>query len=97
MDALLEKYKTVSDPTMKLWILPYINYLPLYNDLIEIKNFKYKIYKVGAIKNVMKIKLWPPFEIKREVKEEKIDYTKDIMERDINTLPSSIKNAKYNI
>ena len=96
MENLLEKYKAVYDPTMKLWILPYINYLPLYNDLIEIKNFKHKIYKVGTIaKNCYENKTLTTLKIKRKVKEEKIDYTKDNTERDVDTLPSSIKNALY--
>ena len=96
MKSLLEKYKAVFDPTMKLWILPYVNYLPLYNDLIEIKNFKHKIYKVGSIaKKCYENKTLTKLEIKRKIKEEIIDYTKDNKERDVNTLPRSIKNALY--
>ena len=77
---------------MKLLILPYVNYLPLYNDLIEIKNFKHKIYKVGSIaKKCYENKTLTKLEIKRKIKEEIIDYTKDNKERDVNTLPRSIK------
>ena len=96
MESLLEKYKAVFDPSLKLWLLPYVNYEPLYNDLIEIKNFKYKIYKIGSIaKKCHENKALTVLEIKRKVKEEKIDYTKDTMERNVDTLPKSIKNALY--
>ena len=96
MESLLQKYKAVFDPSLKLWLLPYVNYLPLYNDLIEIKNFKYKIYKIGSIaKKCHENKALTILEIKRKVKEEKIDYTKDTMERNVDTLPKSIKNALY--
>ena len=96
MESLLQKYKAVFDPSLKLWLLPYVNYLPLYNDLIEIKNFKYKIYKIGSIaKKCHENKALTVLEIKRKVKEEKIDYTKDTMERNVDTLPKSIKNALY--
>jgi len=96
MESLLEKYKAVFDPSLKLWLLPYVNYEPLYNDLIEIKNFKYKIYKIGSIaKKCHENKALTVLEIKRKVKEEKIDYTKDTMERNVETLPKSIKNALY--
>ena len=96
MESLLEKYKAVFDPSLKLWLLPYVNYEPLYNDLIEIKNFKYKIYKIGSIaKKCHENKALTVLEIKRKVKEEKIDYTKDTMERNVDTLPKSIKNVLY--
>ena len=96
IESLLEKYKAVFDPSMKLWILPYVNYYSLYKELIDIKNFKHKIYNVGSIaKKCYENKTLTTLEIKRKVKLEKIDYTKDNMERGIDTLPSSIKNALY--
>ena len=96
MENLIIKYKGVFDPSMKLWILPYINYLSLYNDLNSIQNFKYKIYKVGSIaKKCFENKDLTKLEIKRRLKEEIIDYTKDNMERDVEKLPKNIKNALY--
>ena len=96
MQSLLDKYKAVFDSSMKLWLLPFVNYKALYNELIEIKNFKYKIYKIGSI--AQKCKENPTLtvlKIKRKKKEEKIDYTKDNKERDVDTLPRSIKDALY--
>ena len=96
MQSLLDKYKAVFDSSMKLWLLPFVNYKPLYDELIEIKNFKYKIYKIGSI--AQKCKENPTLtvlKIKRKKKEEKIDYTKDNKERDVDTLPRSIKDALY--
>ena len=96
MHSLLDKYKAVFDSSMKLWLLPFVNYNPLYEELIEIKNFKYKIYKIGSI--AQKCKENPTLtvlKIKRKKKEEKIDYTKDNKERDVDTLPRSIKDALY--
>ena len=88
IESLLDKYKAVFDPSMKLWILPYINYMPLYMDLMVIKDFKYKIYKVGSIaKKCYENKTLSILKIQRKAKEEKIDYTKDNRERDVNTLP----------
>ena len=96
IQSLLDKYKAVFDPSMKLWILPYVNYLPLYSDLIDLKNFRYKIYKVGSIaKKCYENKTLTKLEIKRKIKEEIIDYTKDNKERDLDTLPKSLKNALY--
>ena len=96
IQSLLDKYKAVFDPSMKLWILPYVNYFPLYCDLIDIKEFKYKIYKIGSIaKKCYENKSLVKLEIKRKIKEEIIDYTKDNKERDVNTLPKSLKNALY--
>ena len=34
IQSLLDQYKAVFDPSMKLWILPYVNYFPLYCDLV---------------------------------------------------------------
>ena len=96
IETLLEKYKAVFNPSLKLWILPYVNYVPLFNELNEIKNFKYKIYKIGSIaKKCKENKLLTILEIKRKIKVEKIDYTKDTMKRDIDTLPRTLKNALY--
>ena len=81
---------------MKLWILPYVNYFPLYCDLVDIKEFKYKIYKIGSIaKKCYENKSLTKLEIKRKIKEEIIDYTKDNKERNVDTLPKSLKNALY--
>ena len=96
IESLLDKYKAVFDPSMKLWILPYVNYMPLYMDLMVIKDFKYKIYKVGSIaKKCYENKTLSILKIQRKAKEEKIDYTKDNKERDVDTLPKSIKNTLY--
>ena len=75
IESLLDKYKAVFDPSMKLWILPYVNYMPLYMDLMVIKDFKYKIYKVGSIaKKCYENKTLSILKIQRKAKEEKIDY-----------------------
>jgi SWI/SNF-related matrix-associated actin-dependent regulator 1 of chromatin subfamily A len=96
IQSLLDQYKAVFDPSMKLWILPYVNYFPLYCDLVDIKEFKYKIYKIGSIaKKCYENKSLTKLEIKRKLKEEIIDYTKDNKERSVDTLPKSLKNALY--
>ena len=96
IQSLLDKYKAVFDPSMKLWILPYVNYFPLYCDLVDIKEFKYKIYKIGSIaKKCYENKSLTKLEIKRKIKEEIIDYTKDNKDRNVDTLPKSLKNALY--
>ena len=96
IQSLLDQYKAVFDPSMKLWILPYVNYFPLYCDLVDIKEFKYKIYKIGSIaKKCYENKSLTKLEIKRKQKEEIIDYTKDNKERSVDTLPKSLKNALY--
>ena len=96
MESLLEKYKAVFDTSIKLWLLPYINYKPLYEELIKIKNFNYKIYKIGSIAQKCKEnQALTILKIKRKIKEEKIDYTKDNKERKIETLPRTLKEALY--
>ena len=96
IQSLLDQYKAVFDPSMKLWILPYVNYFPFYCDLVDIKEFKYKIYKIGSIaKKCYENKSLTKLEIKRKQKEEIIDYTKDNKERSVDTLPKSLKNALY--
>ena len=47
---LILKYKGVFDSTKNLWLLPYVNYEPLYSELSQIESLKslgYKLYKVG--------------------------------------------------
>ena len=46
---LIIKYKGVFDSTMNLWIIPYINYQSLYNELNSIEGINRKLHRVGAI------------------------------------------------
>ena len=94
---LIIKYKGVFDTTMNLWIIPYINYEKLFNELNKIEGINTKLHKVGAIaKECYEKKTLTTLIYKRKEKEEKIDYLEeDELKRDIETLPIKLKNALY--
>jgi len=94
--GLIEKYKGVYDKTMKLWVVPYINYENLYKDLYKIEGISYKLHKVGSIaKECFENKDLTKLIIKRKKKEEVIDYTNDDRERKLEQLPKKILKTLY--
>ena len=93
---LIEKYKGVYDKTMKLWVVPYVNYEHLYKDLYKIEGISYKLHKVGSIaKECFEHKDLTKLIIKRKKKEEVIDYTTDERERKVEQLPEKILKTLY--
>ena len=93
---LIVKYKGVYDDTMKLWIIPYINYEPLYKELYQLEGISYKLHKVGSIaKECFEHKELKTLIIKRKKDDETIDYTNEIRERKIEQLPEKIQKALY--
>ena len=94
---LIIKNKGVFDKTMNLWILPYINYQPLYNELNKIEGINTKLHKVGAIaKECYENKKLKTLTIKRKKKEEKINYLDEgELDRDVEKLPAKLRNALY--
>ena len=93
---LIVKYKGVYDDTMKLWIIPYINYEPLYKELYQLEGISYKLHKVGSIaKECFEHKELKTLIIKRKKEDETIDYTNEIRERKIEQLPEKIQKALY--
>ena len=65
-----------------MWIVPYINYEPLYKDLLQISNIKNKLHKVGSIaRECFEHKELTTLIIKRKKEDEKIEYTDDNMKR----------------
>ena len=93
---LIVKYKGVYDDSMKLWIIPYINYEPLYKELYQLEGISYKLHKVGSIaKECFEHKELKTLIIKRKKEDETIDYTNEIRERKIEQLPEKIQKALY--
>jgi len=94
--GLIEKYKGVYDKTLKLWVVPYINYENLYKDLYKIEGISYKLHKVGSIaKECFEHKELTKLIIKRKKQEEVIDYTNDQRERKVEQLPEKLLKALY--
>ena len=94
--SLILKYKGVYDDTLKLWVLPYINYEPLYNELNQIEGIGHKLHKVGSIaKECYEHKNLTTLIIKRKKEDEKIDYTNDVRERKVEQLPQKLLKALY--
>ena len=94
--SLILKYKGVYDDTMKLWILPYVNYEPLFNELYKIEGIGHKLHKVGSIaKECYEHKNLTTLIIKRKKEDEKIDYTNDVRERKVEQLPQKLQKALY--
>ena len=94
--SLILKYKGIYDESLKLWVLPYVNYEPLYKELSQIEGINYKLRKIGSIaqeffdnKNLTKLI------IKRKKEDEIIDYTNDVRERKVEQLPQKIQNTLY--
>jgi SWI/SNF-related matrix-associated actin-dependent regulator 1 of chromatin subfamily A len=93
---LIAKYKGVYDDSTKLWILPYINYEPLYKELYQLEGISYQLHKVGSIaKECFEHKELTTLIIKRKKEDEKIDYTNEIRERKIEQLPEKIQKTLY--
>ena len=82
---------------MNLWVIPYVNYEKLYNELYQIEGINIKLHKVGSIaKECYENKTLTTLKIKRKEKEETIDYLNDgNLERNIENLPKKLKNALY--
>ena len=94
--SLILKYKGVYDTTMKLWLLPYINYEPLYNELNQIEGIGHKLHRVGSIaKECYERKNLTTLIIKRKKEDEKIDYTNDVRERKVEQLPQKLQKSLY--
>ena len=94
--SLILKYKGVYDDTMKLWILPYINYESLYNELNQIEGIGHKLHKVGSIaKECYEHKNLTTLIIKRKKEDETIDYTNDVRERKVEQLPQKLQKSLY--
>ena len=96
---LILKYKGVFDSTKNLWLLPYVNYEPLYSELSQIESLKslgYKLYKVGSIaQEFYKNKTLQKLVIRRKKEDEILDYTLDTKERNPNELPDKIRKSLY--
>ena len=94
---LILKYKGVYDDSMQLWLVPYVNYEALYNELFMVESLRNKIHKVGSIaqeyysnKNLQKLI------IRRKKQDEILDYTTDTKERNPDELPEKIRKSLYN-
>ena len=93
---LILKYKGVFDTIMNLWLVPYVNYEILYNELYKIKGINNKLHKVGSIaKECYEHKNLTTLIIKRKKKEEKIEYLKDTKERKVENLPKKLRKSLY--
>ena len=94
---LVKKYKGVFDETMNLWLIPYTNYELLYNELYKIEGINTKLHRVGAIaKQCYENKSLTTLIFKRKEKQETIDYLNDNkLERNIDTLPTKLREALY--
>ena len=94
--VIILKYKGVYDDSIKLWLIPYVNYEPLYKELYQIEGINYKLHKIGSIAlECFEHKILTKLIIKRKKEEEIIDYTNDIRERKVDQLPQKIQNALY--
>jgi hypothetical protein len=75
---LIIKYKGVFDSTMKLWLLPYVNYQSLYTELFQIESLRNKLHKVGSIaQEYYQNKSLKQIIIRRKKEDEILDYTTD--------------------
>ena len=93
---LILKYKGVYDSSMKLWVVPYINYENLFKELYQIEGISYKLHKVGSIaREYFEHKNLTTLIIKRKKDEEIIDYRNDVRERKVEQLPEKILKALY--
>ena len=94
--SLILKYKGIYDESLKLWVLPYVNYEPLYKELSQIEGINYKLRKIGSIaQEFFDNKKLTKLIIKRKKEEETIDYTNDVRERKVEQLPQKIQNTLY--
>ena len=97
---LILKYKGIFDTTMNLWVIPYVNYELLYNELYKIEGINRKLHKVGSIaKQCYENKTLTTLIIRRKKKEEKIDYLNDNsdgnLDRNVEKLPDKLRKALY--
>ena len=94
---IIMKYQGVFDVTMKLWLIPYVNYQKLFTELFQIESLRNKLHKVGAIAQEYYInKELDKLIIRRKKQDEILDYsTDDIKQRDYNQLPEKIKKSLY--
>ena len=93
---LILKYKGIYDSSMKLWVVPYINYENLFKELYQIEGISYKLHKVGSIaREYFEHKNLTTLIIKRKKDEEIIDYRNDVRERKVEQLPEKILKTLY--
>ena len=97
---LIIKYKGYFDKMMNLWVVPYINYEPLYKELEKIEGINKKLHKVGSIaKECYEKKFLTTLIFKRKKKEEAIDYLNDNdndkLGRNVEKLPEKLRKTLY--
>ena len=93
---LILKYKGVFDSTMNLWLIPYVNYEPLYSELFQIDSIRLYLHKVGSIaQEFYQNKSLQKLVIRRKREDEILDYTTDTKERNPNELPEKIRKSLY--
>ena len=94
---IILKYKGVFDTSMKLWLIPYVNYELIYSELFQIESLRNKLHKVGSIaQEYYQNKSLQKLIIRRKKNDEILDYTVDTKERNPNDLPEKIKKSLYN-
>ena len=94
---LILKYKGVFDTSMKLWLIPYVNYELIYSELFQIESLRNKLHKVGSIaQEFYQNKSLQKLIIRRKKNDEILDYTIDTKERNPNDLPEKIRKSLYN-
>ena len=94
---LILKYKGVFDTSMKLWLIPYVNYELIYSELFQIESLRNKLHKVGSIaQEFYQNKSLEKLVIRRKKNDEILDYTIDTKERNPNDLPEKIRKSLYN-
>ena len=94
---IILKYKGVFDTSMKLWLIPYVNYELIYSELFQIESLRNKLHKVGSIaQEFYQNKSLQKLIIRRKKNDEILDYTVDTKERNPNDLPEKIRKSLYN-
>ena len=94
---IILKYKGVFDNSMKLWLIPYVNYELIYSELFQIESLRNKLHKVGSIaQEYYQNKSLQKLIIRRKKNDEILDYTVDTKERNPNDLPEKIRKSLYN-
>ena len=94
---IILKYKGVFDTSMKLWLIPYVNYELIYSELFQIESLRNKLHKVGSIaQEYYQNKSLQKLIIRRNKNDEILDYTVDTKERNPNDLPEKIRKSLYN-
>jgi SWI/SNF-related matrix-associated actin-dependent regulator 1 of chromatin subfamily A len=81
---------------MNLWLIPYVNYEPLYSELFQIDSIRLYLHKVGSIaQEFYQNKSLQKLVIRRKREDEILDYTTDTKERNPNELPEKIRKSLY--